>query len=304
LHALQHDIGWDPNSADVILGTSAGSIVGGLLRAGLTTDDLAAWGASVDARLAGGAARATLDQIGASRHRIAPSIPWPHGIAATLRRSMLRPSRARVSTAAISMLPDGWIDAGTDIERVEQLLPEWPEGSLWVTAVQQSDGRRVVFGRDDIDVTPGRAIAASCAIPGVFTPVTIAGKRYIDGGSYSPTNADLLVHAGVDAALVLSPMSGGPNSLTWRPDRPLRALCSRRLAAECRQLADLGIQIHVVEPDRATLRAMGLNALDRSRASGVVRDSFLAAGAQVAGSRDLADLLAQHRGTRARTTRA
>jgi len=282
LLALQHDLGWNPNSADVIVGSSAGSIVAGLLRAGLTTDDLSAWGASVDALPAGRRSRALLDDLGVGRHRLQPSVPRLRMPSAAMWRTLLHPSRLRLHTAALTFLPYGWIDAATNLERLGGLLEEWPDQPLWITAVQRSDARRVVFGCDDIDVSPGQAISASCAIPGLFKPVTIGRHRYIDGGAHSPTNADLLVNAGVDTAIVLSPMSGDRAALGKRPDHVLRALFRRRLRVECETLTRAGIEVHVFEPDHATLTTMGINALDNDRTPRVVRDSFLAAGLTIA----------------------
>ena len=291
LLALQHDLGWDPNSADVIVGSSAGSIIGCLLRAGLSNDDLAAWGTSAAALAPGRAARRLLDDVGMARHRLTPSLPTARPASPTLLRSLLPPQRSRIHAALLTLLPDGWINAGPNLERVGELLETWPESRLWLTAVRMSDARRVVFGRDDIDVTPGRAVAASCAIPAMFTPVTIGDERYIDGGAHSATNADLLLDAGVSTAVILSPMSAQAESLGWRPDRVFRSMCRRRLDAECDQLAHAGIDVHIFEPDASTLHSMGVNALDQSRAPAVVRDSFLAAGARLARWSDLASVL-------------
>lgn len=292
LLALRHDLGWNPNSADIIVGSSAGSIVGGLLRAGLTIDDLSAWGTSADALPAGRASRALLDEFRATRHRLSPSVPRLRMPSARMLRTLLNPSGLRMHTAVLSLLPYGWIDAATNLERIGRLLDEWPERPLWVTAVRASDARRVVFGRDDIAVTPGQAIAASCAIPGLFKPVTLGRHRYIDGGAHSPTNADVLIEAGLDAVIVLSPMSGDQNALRRRrPDHRLRAMFRRRLHTECEALTRAGIDVYVFEPDHVTLATMGTNALDNGRTPRVVRDAFLAAGAKISADPLLRELL-------------
>ncbi len=291
LLALQQDLDWNPNSADVIVGSSAGSIVAGLLRAGLTTDDLSAWGASIEALPAGRNSRALLDDLRDARHRLHPSVPRPRMPSPTMWRTLLHPSRLRVHTAALTLMPYGWIDAATNLERIGGLLEEWPDERLWITAVRTSDARRVVFGCSDIDASPGQAISASCAIPGLFKPVTIGRHRYIDGGAHSPTNADLLVNAGVDTAVVISPMSGERGALGKRPDHLLRAMFRHRLRVECEALTRAGIDVHIFEPDRATLTTMGINALDNNRTPGVVRTSFLAAGATIAANSILRDRL-------------
>ncbi len=292
LLALHHDLGWSPNSADVIVGSSAGSIVAGLLRAGLTTDDLAAWGSSVEALPAGRMSRRILDDMRTTRHRIAPSVPRLRLPPRAMWRQLLSLKQLRVNTAALALLPHGWIDASANLERIDSLLDGWPDQPLWITAVRTADARRVVFGRDDIAVSPGKAIAASCAIPGLFKPVTIDRHRYIDGGAHSPTNAELLLDAGIDTALVLSPMSGQSNVLRKRPTHRLRAAHGRRLRAECASLTSAGIDVHIFEPDAATLKTMGVNALDNDRTPRVVRDSFLSAGRRIAEDSDLRARLA------------
>src|SRR5215213_7133676 len=121
LLALEQDIGWDPRTADIIVGSSAGSIVGSLLRAGLTTDDLSAWGVSAAARPDGLASRRVLDRMEEAPYRIAPPlrVPRPSG---SFLKSAWRPSQFRPHTALMSMLPHGWIDAGTTLQRLGDLV--------------------------------------------------------------------------------------------------------------------------------------------------------------------------------------
>ena len=121
------------------------------------------------------------------------------------------------------------------------------------------------------------AVAASCAIPALFAAVKIGHEAYVDGGVHSPTNADVLRGAAVDTVLVLSPMSIRPRAARNSADHAVRIAHGRRLRREYRALRAAGVDVHVFEPDAATLRAMGGNALDRRRAGGVVRESFLSA---------------------------
>ena len=93
-------------------------------------------------------------------------------------------------------------------EGIGALLPDaWPADPLWICAVRQSDGRRVVFGRGDRRPRVADAVAASCAIPGFFAPVVIDGEAHLDGGVHSPTNADVLRGEDLDLVIVSSPMS-------------------------------------------------------------------------------------------------
>ena len=297
LLALEQDLGWDPRTADIVVGSSAGSIVGALLRAGLSSDDLAAWGAVAEPSESGRQARVLLDELEQSGYPLAPGRPTLPLPKAAMLGNMLHPSRLRLHTAVMSMLPYGWIDAGRSLQRLGELVNGWPERPLWITAVRTSNAQRVVFGRDHIDdsVSLGRAVAASCAIPAVFRPVRIGEHRYIDGGAHSPTNADVLVGAGVDVAIVLSPMSAQRSALRRRPDHVLRSLFARRLHIECSALRAAGVEVHIVEPDSATLTTMGLNALDRKRSAAVVRESFLCTGNTIIGNARLGEILGPSR---------
>jgi NTE family protein len=275
LLALGNDFGWDPRTADVIVGTSAGSVVATLLRGGLDVDDLAAWSASVPPLPAGVQRRATLDDAEAVRPRLVrprwSSANWAGS------RPMRRPVAIR--SLGVSMLPRGFVDARAALAALAALHEgRWPSAALWINAVRRADGRRVVFGRD-ATAPLGDAVAASCAIPGLFTPVRIGGASYVDGGAHSPTNADVLRTANVDTVIVLSPMSARPRALQRRADHLTRLMYGRRLRAECRRLRAEGIDVHIFEPDDATLQVMGRNALDRRRTRSVVREAFLAATA-------------------------
>jgi NTE family protein len=118
----------------------------------------------------------------------------------------------------------------------------------------------------------------------MYRPITIGRHRYIDGGAHSPTNADVMLDADVDTVIISSPMSARPAATTRRPDHLMRALLHRRLRHETDRLIQAGFDVHVFEPDRATIDTMGINPLDSSRTGRVVRDAFLAAGDQIADS--------------------
>jgi NTE family protein len=280
LLALQHDTGWDPRTADVVVGTSIGSIVASLLRAGLSSDDLAAWASGVEPLPAGAAARLLVDHI--SDNPLRMTVPRLAGIfgamrqAVPSRRWLQRPTLATLST----MLPHGVIDAARALEQLGALHDDWPVNPLWMPAVRTRDGQRVVFGRDEHPPL-GTAIAASCAIPLLLRPVRIGDEHYIDGATHSPTNADVLTDAEVDVAIVISPMSGRPGALRRRPDHTVRAAFARRLRTETRRLADAGIEVYVFEPDVASLAALGINPIDRTRTVRVVPHAFLATGGQI-----------------------
>jgi NTE family protein len=147
---------------------------------------------------------------------------------------------------------------------------DWPAEPLWLCSVALRNGRRVAFGRPGSPETcVGRAVAASCAVPGYFKPVTIGGRRYVDGGLRSFTNMDLIVGSGLDLVIVSAPMSQAPGWPVVSVDTLLRQSLSARLRREVAALRRAGVPVVTIEPDREVVRAMGLNPMD-SRPRGVV----------------------------------
>jgi NTE family protein len=150
-----------------------------------------------------------------------------------------------------------------------------------------------VFGSGSADVPIGIAVQASSSIPGLFRPVEYGGRRYVDGGVHSPTNADLM--AGIDVAVVVSPMSATrlPHGALLPSARPLHA---RRLADEVEEVRRAGGQVLTFQPTPADVSAMGRNPMDASR-----RESTTAASLRSARQR-LADPVIAERLELLRTT--
>jgi NTE family protein len=111
-------------------------------------------------------------------------------------------------------------------------------------------------------------VAASCAIPGYFAPVTIGDVEHFDGAVHSPTNADVLAREALDVVVVVSPMSGHGRDRS--PAGLWRELSHRRLGRELRALRRRGKEVVVFEPTTATRRAMGINLMADDRAGEVV----------------------------------
>ena len=157
---------------------------------------------------------------------------------------------------------------------VEGRLPStaWPATPTKLIAVDCGSGTVAAFDANS-GVSLVDAVAASGAVPGVWPPVTIDGRRYMDGGVRSPDNADLA--AGAERITVISP-SG--------MDTALPTLLSLREAVAA--LSAGGASVTVVEPDEASVAAFGTNALDpATRTPG--RDRRAGAGAGRAAARPL-----------------
>jgi NTE family protein len=123
-------------------------------------------------------------------------------------------------------------------------VPDWPDRAVLLPAIDALTGELVVFSRES-GVALVDAVAASCAVPGIWPPVTINGRRYIDGGIASATHADLA--AGYDRTLVITPAL---------PDQPAPF---DRLDGEIERLKPG--RAHVIYTDAASVAAFGTNPL-------------------------------------------
>ncbi len=132
-------------------------------------------------------------------------------------------------------------------------LPEerWPERKFACTAVDAVSGKFVTWDNDS-GVPLVRAIASSCAVPGIAAPISIDGRRYMDGGMRSSTNADLAKGYGV--VVVVSISSPAFPQVFRRP-----------LEREVQALRDSGSRVEIVSPDAESFEAFGPNLMDFGR---------------------------------------
>jgi NTE family protein len=245
--------------------------MGTLLRLGVAPRDLAPWmlrrpltESSAPPPVANAVARlAPFDPRDFLRPPSAPSLPM-------VRHAVRRPWRLRPVTMGLSLLAPGRNDIVGQIGALMDVASlAWPERPLWLPVVRRRDGRRVVFGRAGAPPAPlNLAVAASCAVPGYFAPVSIDGVDYIDGGAHSPTNAALLRDQALDRVIVLSPMSGPPGARGLYSAQ--RRHSARRLRREITALEAVGIETIVVAPNQAEQWAMGDNLMSARRVPQVI----------------------------------
>ncbi|MCY4175400.1 MAG: patatin-like phospholipase family protein [Acidimicrobiaceae bacterium] len=265
VNALHDMVGWDARSADLILGTSAGSIVGLCLRAGIAPADL--YAARLGAPLSD-EGRALFDRVTTPYSEDRRERDWtdlrpqsPTLVAAAL----WPPWQTRPLHALTGLLPAGARASDALRQRMAELHPEpWPQAPFWATAVRLSDGRRVVFGRDDLPATAAQAVQASCAVPARFEPVAVAGQRYIDGGLHSYTNADLLGPPAFDLVVVSSAMSGAADwpKVAGAVSQALRKAGAAAAAGLGDSRSGRGDGSHDGSPEGARQRAWWAQSLD------------------------------------------
>jgi NTE family protein len=288
LAGLEHDLGWDPRQADLIVGTSAGAVTGTLLRGGVPASDLAAW--CTDAQLSA-YSRGLIDPADALGEF--PPLSWRSFLRpqapdlATLGRVVRAARRGALSTA-FALLPAGGPSVVEHLGFIERLeIRDWPTRDLWICTVRRSDGERVVFGHPAAaPAALNDAVAASCSVPGYFAPVDIDEEQYVDGGARSPTNADLVAEvADADLAIVVSPMSAtGPVARSI--GGVLRRLCKFALQREVQALEARGLPVLVLEPGPEVVDAMRQDFMSRSALCDVAREGFLQTSARLAEADD------------------
>ena len=225
--------------ADRIIGTSAGALVGARLALGTSPAEIAS-GIAGTPPIPGGRLRVTtsvrllLAQVAPSRRH---ALVW-------LGRAAVR-SRSMTEEAWVSAVGAGLADR------------DWPE-RLWVVAVDARSGRPAYF--DSASRVPlDRAVAASCAVPGVFPPVAIHGRPTIDGGLRSPANADLA--RGFGRVLVIAPLYRSARA-PRRPSAQVAALAPQSRTALIVPQMSLGLD--ALDPRRSAQaagagRAQGLS---------------------------------------------
>lgn len=224
----------DLRTAEMIVGTSAGSAVAAQLGSGLSLKHL-------------------------FERQVEPSqqtreiAPGAH-LFELFERALLTANNSRDRAEQIRHIGRWALKAPTvtETERrtvIEQRLPShaWTNGMLLIVAVDAETGETKIFdrlsGTNLVD-----AVSASCAVPGIWPPVTINGRRYMDGGARSSDNADLAL--GYARTVIVSPMG------TARPE-----ITGDTLEQQVETLQSAGGKTYVVEPDEASKRAIGLNPL-------------------------------------------
>ncbi|MET0762850.1 MAG: patatin-like phospholipase family protein [Thermoleophilaceae bacterium] len=293
LDALARETRWDPGSAEYIVGTSAGSMIGALIAAGVPPWFMVAHSrGEVFEGLTGPDGRPAADADRAAGavfrvHRGLPAIgPGSLRMAFTALRNPLRHTPLQMLAGWI---PAGFISTDSLKDVVRRAVPdEWVDHpNYWAVACDYESGRRISFGRlDSPQAEIAEAVAASCAIPGFYRPVRIGGRRYVDGGVCSVSNLDVVAGRGLDLVICLNPLTS--------PDRTaglldlLPALTNgagrRRLAHEERKVRRFGTEVVVIEPSGEDLAVMGRNWMNAERRQQVIETARRTVAEQLRGA--------------------
>ncbi|MGW4557434.1 patatin-like phospholipase family protein [Streptomyces sp. NPDC004365] len=233
------EAGIDLGSADVVIGTSAGAVFGSRLRSGVPAADL------YERQLSG----ADAVRVPVTARQTARFL-WAALGSRDPQRSIERLARTALRARTV---PES--DVFNTVGALLGDVRGWPERDLRIAAVDTQSGQSEVFDARS-GATLLEAVAASCAVPVVWPPVTVAGRRWMDGGSRSTANLHLA--RGYRRVLAIAPV---PRAVGPHPSASQQAA----------ELSDDGARVILLSPDRAARRVMGRNMTDDTRRSAAAR---------------------------------
>ena len=279
LRAIEQHTGFDPRAAQLIVGTSAGSILASLLGAGASGEDL--WRHQRGEEIEHGplAGRSFDYDQAAGGAAPPPPIPGWLGSPRLIVRSVRHPRRYPGTAVLSAFLPPGRGSLGDIGQMVEDVIPSgtWsPHPGIRIVAMDYDSGERVVFGRAGAPpIGLAEAVVASCSIPGWFPPARVGERRFVDGGAVSVTNLDVIAAnelpggRALDEVYVLAPSAARgydkPASMLGKLERSYRHRATRQMLQEVIRLRKEGTTVHVLCPGPQDLEALGANLMDPTR---------------------------------------
>ena len=267
---------------DLIVGTSAGSVLAAALRCRAPFEEMVAWQR--------GQATGLLRESAALAAHDGPLPPlprWRFGSVPLAWAAMITPYRVPPWVAASAWLPHGRgqhaalrsLVTGLQVASGGPPSSWWADGRTWIAAVDYDTGQRVLFGRDGAPAASlPEAVVASCSIPGWYEPAVIGGRRYVDGGVRSMTSLDVLAGTDIQDVYVLAPLASTETDHPLQPhlrmERGLRQVLTHAVVRQARALAARGKRVTVLTPGPRDLAAMGINLMDPRRRQAVLELSF------------------------------
>ncbi|MDQ2796582.1 MAG: patatin-like phospholipase family protein [Actinomycetota bacterium] len=280
LSALEQHLDVDVRSFDQFVGTSAGSVLTALLTGGVGVAELRIHQLTgrVDEGLLAGYQWDYEESTGDDR----PPAPKAGFGSPVLLRKGIRELRQLPPTAVLAaLLPEGRGRLDSVGAIVRHVVGDGWVGRDGLTAValDYDSGQRVAFGRAAApDASAADAVMASCAIPGWYQPVRIGEHRYIDGGTWSSTNIDLMTGLGMDEVYVLAPQVSfdldAPRDVVIRLERQWRARVTKKALAELAVVHAEGTEVTIIGPGREDLEVIGGNLMDVGRRPDVIETSL------------------------------
>jgi NTE family protein len=243
-------------AADLTMGTSAGSFVGARLALGADPATLA--DPIIADQIAGESQRSSERAAPADLTKLMQLMGEAHS-------GTRNPAEVRAEIGAWALAAETPSEAAfiESFGRSFSTLPvdSWPERGFACAAVDAETGGFQLWTKES-GVGVVRAVASSCSVPGIYPPVTLKGRRYIDGGMRSATNADMAVGHELVVVVALRLGAGG-------------GVIGERIAAqfdeEIETLKGGGATVLTITPDEASVEAFGLNLMDFRKRPGAAK---------------------------------
>jgi NTE family protein len=292
LKALE-EWGLDLGGSDVIVGTSAGAVMASYIASGWTGEDFFEYAhgrrpeSERDEAAQKDQVRTIFTPLWHSRaERVRRGIGSTFAVVSS-RGYWHKATRGRIPTGALrKVFPAGLYSTEETRFRLHGDLPEeWPRDGVYICAADLYTGERVAFG------APGappasfpEAVRASTSIPGVFPPVRIGDRQYVDGGVVSATSLDLAAGAGCRSIVCIAPLGYRKEDVGRAPDPRLwssmlvRSLFARALRREVVAARAAGVDVLVIRPWLTELKAHGTNSMrhfDRAALARSAREGTL-----------------------------
>jgi len=269
LAQVREQLNWNPEDADIFIGTSVGAVLVALMAGGVSLDDLMASQEGHYQNIW------NHDEDSGPWH---PPLPKFKFTASNLFKKMRRGELSSL-TGWIGLLPQGGFDMKPFVELINRVKKDsgknegWLDHeNCWLISVDDQTGGRKAFGRgmdEARTVDLSAAVCASYGVPGWCPPVEINGRTYIDGGVVSPSSADLLTNTDIDEVIMLVPMASTEPDTPWHPfkkiERKIRKNMTDIVNQEVALLQSVGKKVIRIEPTAEDLNAFGFNMMDPRR---------------------------------------
>jgi NTE family protein len=270
LAQVREQLNWNPEEADIFVGTSVGAVLVSLMAGGVSLNALIA---SQEEQPPADKYKKIWDHDKDSGlwH---PPIPTFKFTSRHLYKKMRRGELAAI-TGWVGLLPQGSLDMTPFIKLINRVknVDAWVNHeNCWLIAVDHESGERKAFGRDKSElgqVDLSQAVCTSYAVPGWCPPIEIKGRTYIDGGVVSPCSADMLVDTDIDEVIMLVPMASTKPDKPWhwfkKIERKVRESMTKIVDKEVALLQAAGKKVIRIEPTEKDLKAFGYNMMDPRR---------------------------------------
>jgi predicted acylesterase/phospholipase RssA len=286
LRALDELLGRSVLDLDLYVGISGGAFVASILAAGVSPREMYDEATS-RTRTPLGVSAAPLYRLG-SLEFLRRSLKAPRVLSHALVTSLTGEGHnlSDLAWSFFELLPPGLLETAGIQEYLHRVFRDRLHSDsfrdlpreLYVVAVDLDSGEAVAFGKDGWrDVPISKAVQASAAMPGLYRPVRIGGRDYVDGGVRKTAHINLAIQSGADLVVCINPIvpylndtTNGPlrghlsnRGVTWVLDQVMRIMLHGRMqyGIERYHREHPEVDILLIEPTRDDVRMFGYNIM-------------------------------------------